>query len=245
MTLCRRYHELATNLPANLEAFERELGYRPRVVLVWARPEPGRLWLIRDLVARGLVGVVLGRPACPGERDDGPTTLPESLNIRMGLEYVREHHPDCYVVMTAADIRLQEGTAGFFDHHVNREGCEAVVFHLDNGLCRDGIWHTNCFAVGTDERYWPPVSPPDSDDILERQWGRLLAERALPAVHSWHNYASRKFLHRHESESLPPAAAVGLHAGRAAPCLLAGRRGWLGYLLDVLGLGPGARCRRN
>ncbi len=231
--MCRRYHELLKNLPRTLELAEAELGLRPDVVLVWARPEVCRLWLMKKLLADGLVTHLLTRQAVDTEGDDRPTTLPESLNLRLGLDFVRGHYgANHYAVAMAADVSLREGTLGMV-HSRFAEGQKAFLFHWENGCAREGVWHTNCFAVCLDEAYWPPVSPPADPDVLERQWGRRLEALSPPGVFRWHNYAGKRFGHDHESESLPEVPRLPQPGSGSAPLWVRGseslsRRLWRG-----------------
>lgn len=210
ITVYRRYHELQKNLERTRERALEELGYMPDVVLVWACPEVGRLWLMQSLQKDGLLTHLLNRPAIPGLDGDKPTTWPESHNLRLGLTFIRDHYAENehYVIMHAADIWLQGGTLSFIDDRINgrvEEGPHnAVLFHWDNPIIPRDIWSTYMFGVCLDPQYWPPVSPANEQDVLERQWGVLLSKRQLPGLFRWHNARERKFLHRHESEQLPP-----------------------------------------
>ncbi len=207
MTVCRRYHELLRNLPSALTLAEAELGYRPGVVIVWARPEPRSLYLLNFL--QTAYGVrVLGRPSLPGElppSEGGATSYPESHNLRLGLE----NSSGDYVVCMAADILPRPGIFSEIDHFI-RTGEKAVLFYWENGISRDA-WHTNFFAVTRDPLYFPPLCTPADQDVLEVKWGKNLIRENLPFVRS-HNSESRRFLHRHESESLPRLPTV------PAPC---------------------------
>lgn len=171
---------------------------------MWACPEVARLWFIRQLQQEGLVTRVVGRPALPGEDTQGTaTSYPESHNLRAGLELARSVYgvDQTYVVAFASDVIVNPGTLTSIAQRMLEH--EAVVFHWQNGVIHNDIWHTNCFAVSLDDRYWPPVSSAAHADTLERQWGLLLQQRQLPAISTWHNYNGRNFQHRHESESLP------------------------------------------
>jgi hypothetical protein len=167
------------------------------VVVVWACPEVGHLWFFDELLRTGLASHVLGRPPLPGE--GGATSYPESHNLRLGLTYIRDNYANevHYVIGLAADVYLQDWTLSYIHDHMKENDC--VVFHWDNGCVREGVWHTNCFGVCLDERYWPPLSPPGHADTLERQWGMKLERERPPLVHKWHNSGQRKFIHRHEN----------------------------------------------
>lgn len=233
VTVCRRYHELERNLVATLSRCEEELGGRPDVVLVWARPEPGRSHLMDRLRAAGALTHLLGRPPLPDEGDDLPTTHPESRNIRMGLEFVRRTYgPGRWVLFQTADVSPRAGTVGLVRDRMEG-GARAVVFHWANGCVPRGIWHTNFFGVALgDERYWPPVSPPGHPDVLERQWGASL--EGLDGVWGTHNHDGRRFAHAHESEGLPPYPLVPVPAGAGVPTWVRGRFTLAGWAAGVL-----------
>lgn len=224
VTVCRRYHELKQNLRRLREAAISELGGPMDVVLVWARPELGRLWLIEELQQERLITHVIGRPPLEGEVDGVATSWPESHSIRLGLEFVAANYPDHYAVVMACDIWPQDGTLGFVHGHMAEH--EAVLFHWENGIAHQDVWHTNFFAVGMDQRYWPPLSSPDHMDTLERQWGMALAKAGLPAIFRWHNSGGRRFLHRHQSESLPQIAVVPRRGRGGLSLLVIGHRSW-------------------
>jgi hypothetical protein len=208
VTVHRRYHELVENLKRLRERAPVELGYQPDVVLVWSSPELSRLWLMQDLLAKGWVAHLLQRPPLPGEGLGAASTIYESHNLRMGLSFIRDHYGgEHYAVGMAADVYLQDESLSFIDSRMNgrcEEGPQnAVVFHWVNGCTHSGVWHTNFFGVCLDDRYWPPLSPANEQDVLERQWGRSLEAAHPPGVFRWHNSGDRRFLHRHTSEALP------------------------------------------
>lgn len=246
LTVYRRYHELRANLERTLERARVELGYRPDVVVVWAAPEVGRNWVLRDLMERGWVTHLVKRHQVDGLDGVRPTTFSESINIRKGLEFIREFYDASshYVIMHAADIYVHESTLKFCDDRINgrtEEGPHnAVVFHWDNGICHSDIWATYFFATTLDESYWPPVSPPEEDDVLERQWGKLLDRTRPPGVFKWHNAGQRRYIHHHASETLPP---IGISAEREIAHLPLQTTGWkpwhrrfLEWVCDLLAL---------
>jgi hypothetical protein len=222
MTVCRRYHELAANLPQTLKLAEDELGFRPPLVLVWSRPEMARAAFMRSLVAQGLVTQLRGRPPLPGEEDGQATTFPESHSIRMALtEAARLSEAPSPITFLTADVRPQPGTFAFIRDKL-REG-RAVVFHWENGSVRHDVWHTNFFCVPSDDpSFWPPLSPRGSQDVLERQWGAAI--KGKEGVFCWHNSGNRRFLHAHQSESAPewPTMALPACGGIGLSCT-----GWL------------------
>jgi hypothetical protein len=236
LTVCRRYHELADAL-ARLKALEHEFAEPPAVVVVWARPEVGRLWYFQRLLRDGTVHHLATRPALPGEADDRATSVPESHNIRLGLELARrEYGPGAYAVVQAADVHPHATLAyAFVDAHM-RAGAGAVVLHWQNGCVHHGIWHTNFFAARLDdEAYWPPVSDPGEQDVLERQWGRKLQDLRPPGVVESHNYNGKRFSHAHRSEHLPPWPVEPQAHAAGLSLLIGGRKARWRRLADWLG----------
>lgn len=222
VTVCRRYHELRRNLRWLHERMS-ELPERADVVVVWARPEIGRLWVFQELMAEGFIQHLVGRPALPGEEDGVATTHPESHSIRLGLEFVRDHYGDeHYAIVQAADIRPREGQHGFL--HENMQKVEAVLYFLPNGICHDSIWHTNFFAVSMKEDYWPPLAEKGDQDILERKWGLGLTKSGLTSFVRWHNNRNKSFVHCHESEKVPPEPFRSQRAKGGVSLFIAGRR---------------------
>lgn len=235
MTVARRYHELSSNLVRVREVALRELGYQPDVVVVWAAPEVGRLWLFQKFLAEGQVTHVVGRPPLAEENGyGGATSHPESHNIRAGLEFILStYEPQAhYVVMNGADISVNDGTLKFIDAKMKEH--QAVLYHWDNGSCNSGIWHTNFFAVCLDERYWPPLSPPEHADVLERQWGRKLELIRPEGVFEWNNSRNQRFKHLHESESLEPLPFRPQHTHISLPLIVCGWKAWYARLWDSI-----------
>lgn len=228
VTVYRRYHELRKNLKRTREVALLELGYVPEFVIVWSCPEVGRLWLFQELEAEGLCTHLLKRPHMEGEGTSLATTQFESENIRLGLQFIKDNYEDIFICMHAADVHLQEGTIGQFFNEIVRNENKAVLYHWANGCVSSGTWHTNCFGVCLDSAYWPPVSPPNEQDVLERQWGKQLESK--PALFQWHNSGDRRFLHRHESEQLP---AFPVKPQRESLSLPLGCKGWLPWYKRV------------
>lgn len=230
VTVYRRYHELQKNLERTKERALDELGYMPDVVLVWAAPEVSRLWLMQELMAKGLITHLVKRYQIDGLDGDRPTTFSESRNIRLGLDFIlQQYGPSSYCVMHAADIWLQGGTLKFIDDRINgrvEEGeHQAVLFHWANPIIHSDIWATYMFGVRLDDKsYWPPVSPDNEQDVLERQWGRKLMGK--PGVFRWHNARDQKFLHRHESEDLPDFPRKSQFGESSLPCSCRGHLPW-------------------
>jgi len=225
LTVCRRYYELRKNIKAIWERAS-EFAEPPQVVVVWARPEIGRLWLFQELMAEGLIHHVVGRPALPGEVDGVATTYPESHSLRKGLEFVREHYGEnCYVIGQAADVQPKPGIYRMMDEKM-REGDKAVLFLLPTNIVHSDIWHTNFFCVCLDENYWPPLSEQGDQDILERKWGLQLKKRALPGIFAWHNNRNKSFVHSHESENQEPELFKPQRAGVGIGLFIVGRKRW-------------------
>lgn len=206
-------------------------------MVVWAQPEVSRLWFFQELLASGQLDHVLGRPPLAGEVGEGPKTYPESHSIRKGLEFVREHYPEHFVIFQTADIWVQEGTYRFLSEGMQEH--QAVVFRWINSCGGDNVWHTNFFAVA-DEAYWPPVSGPDHPAVLEQQWGMALAKENLPGIHASHNSRDQKFLHRHESEEHEPFPAKP-QVGHSALSLGVG--GWLPWYVRLYRWGIHLVCK--
>jgi hypothetical protein len=242
VTLYRRYHELDRNLAWFWE-HANEFRERPEVVLVWAEPELDRLWFIEDLLSRGMIHHVVSRLRLPGEVAGQATSYPESHNLRKGLEFIRRHYHDqeVFVVGHAADVKVKKGLYAEIDSQFHEKGAHALVFHWQNGCCHEGIWHTNCFAVSTDRLYWPPLSTPDHQDVLERQWGKYLQEMNPPRVVTSANYNQKNFSHDHLSEDLPEFPRHPRWAGGSVALHLSGRRRW--YLRALDWLRGVSRCR--
>lgn len=225
ITVFRRYHELLSNLKVVRE-LSGEFSEPPDVVVVWARPELGRVKFFDRLVRDGLVTKVISRPPLPGE--GGATSYPESHNIRAGLEWVRDHYPagSAYALVMAADVRPNPEHGFKFVDSAMTAGNSAVVLHWENGSVVHGIWHTNFFAVRLDEAYWPPLARPGDGDTLEFAWGKRLRARALPGVVESHNSRGRRFAHDHVSESLPPFPVEGLDCAAGCPLYISCEPWW-------------------
>ncbi len=221
LTVYRRYHELTRAIEGVWRAWKAgEFRQKPEVWVVWAQPEVSRLWFFQGLLARGEVHRVVGRPRLAGEGPGRPTTYPESHNLRLGLSQLSREGgggPEVYVIGQAGDVLPNPDTYRFLDdrlHGVPMPGepdegeWKAVVFHLQNPSVHHDIWHTNFFAVPLDERYWPPVCGEDHADVLERQWGALLAQTKPERVFRSSNYNAKRFHHDHLSESLPAFPVV-------------------------------------
>lgn len=211
VTLYRRYWECRGTLAA-LHAL------RPGwpVVLVWACPEEGRRWWADREVFTGRVADVVERPPLPS--DGGPTTGPESVNLRLGLTRAAELFPGRWCLGLAGDVTPLG---------LGLEVAEAARAAGERLCCCDwgqGGYHTNWFAVPlADPAVWPPVSPPDAADTLEMQWAKHLRPAGVaPALTT--NAAGRVFRHTHASEAMPAFPVVPQTARADLPGLTRGRR---------------------
>lgn len=236
ITVCRRYLELMRAVEAIWKAYERgEFAVRPEVWVVWARPEVGRSWVMRRLVKQERVGRVIPRYELPGESDTSATTYPESVNLRLGLEAARDAYGDSvYVIGQAADVLPLPGSYRFIDERLNDGETNAVLFHWENGCSSRDVWHTNFFAVSTDEAYWPPISTPDHADTLERQWGVAIATTRPPGVFKSSNYASKKFRHEHLSESITPLPLLHDYSNDSISFYSVGYLSWRNRCMSLL-----------
>lgn len=202
ITLHRRYYELS-QLLTRIEECRDVFPETPLVYLIWADPEIGRLWYINQLLAEGKVDRVITRPKLPEEGLSKNTTFFESHNLRLGLNKIAKEVGHAYVIGHSSDILPHRSTYEYVVRQI-QDGYQAVLFHWDNGIARQDVWHTNFFCIPTIRDYWPPLSPADEQDVLERQWGKLLLEVQPPAICKTHNYKEKRFTAGHLSESQPP-----------------------------------------
>lgn len=231
-TVHRRYFELGRALE-NLRGQAGVFARPPAAVVVWACPEVGRLWFFQKLLREGLVDHVLTRMPLEGEGPGRPTTYPESVNIRLGLEYARERYgpDDAYAILHTADVLPRPGRAFPRVEQEMQAGAGAVVFWWPNGMVRDHIWHTNFFAARLDEAYWPPVSERDAGDVLEWQWGKRLMRERPPGVVQDTNTNQYWFLHEHLSEGQPPWPVEPQSGGASAGLAVSGCEPWYRRLM--------------
>ncbi len=233
LTVHRRYHELLKTLSL-IEGRAAEFALPPKIIVVWACPEVGRLWLFQELIAAGRISL-LTRPELPGEGAGRPTSYPESHNLRSGLEegkFLVEG--PCYFIGQTADVLPREGIYGMLDGKM-QGGETGVLFHWENQSVRENVWHTNFFAVGEDEAYWPPVAEPGSSDVLERQWGAKLCSLQKNDFFVSSNYNAKRFEHVHASEDLPPFPEKPQAHGDGLAVFIQGPRTWWGGLIRRLG----------
>ncbi len=202
ITIYRRYYELIENLEHNINLATKEFGVKPDIVIVWASPELGRYHLLQDLLNRGIISKVILRyneNNCDGIYS---TTHPESISIRRGLEYIKQNYKEDlhYTILQTADIKIKPGAYQFIKNSFV-DGIEAVVFsNGGTGLTRIGLLYTLFFAVGFNEKYWPPISERDNPDILEWQWTKQLLDMDFKNIVTSHNSRDKKFSHNHTSE---------------------------------------------
>lgn len=227
LTVHRRYYELSRAI-ARIHELSHEFAVPPQIVVVWSQPEVSRLWFFDELTESGRIQHLLGRPALPGENEKGPTTYPESHNLRMGLEFIRSTFPaqETYVIGQAGDIYPQAEHCYQYIDRLVQQGSRAVVFYWANGCLNSDIWHTNLFAVPLDEAYWPPVATPESQDVLERMWGLVLVERQLPDVVRNHNSNNKRFVHAHLSEQREPWPERAVCVDGELTLYVRGRMAW-------------------
>ena len=232
MTVFRRYHELIKNLN-RIHELKDEFSVFPEIVVVWARPELGMIYLFDELIKQGKVNKVFGRLPEVGEEAIKATTFAESINIRRGLEFVKENYgvDDYYVIVQTADIYVKDGTYKFIEKHIKNE-MKAILFHWENAMVREHIWHTNFLVTSLDEVYWPPISNPAHFDVLERQYGLQIEKTNPPGVVKWHNYNNKRFIHEHLSENLPAYPRVGLLVGNNIQFYMSGTKKWYIRILD-------------
>ena len=176
----------------------------PPVVVVWARPELSRRWVMEELRSEGLITHVLERGPVEGERDGCATTHPESHSIRQGLDFIKAEYGEThFAIMQGADIWVKPGMYRFLTDRMNEQENSAVLFFMPNGVVHRDCFHTNFFAVPMDEIYWPPLAKKEDQDMLERKWGLQLKENKVPDILIWHNNWDKSFIHAHESENQP------------------------------------------
>lgn len=208
-----------------------ELNQKPDVVVVWARPEIGRMWVFQELMKEGLITHLIGRPALPEEQDGVATTYPESRSIRKGLEFIRDNYGnDCYALVQSADISPKPGIFSHIDSEMMEK--DGVLFFLNTGICHSDVWYTNFFAVSMNENYWPPLANMGDQDILERKWGLKLSKEKLNNFCKWHNNFDKSFIHAHESEGLPPELFKPQKSNVSVLMCITGWKPWYERLWD-------------
>lgn len=196
ITVFRRYHELVKSIE-HIHNVRAEFKKPPIIVVVWAAPEVQRMFLFESLIKLGFIQHVLYRDQDPSDGLGKPTTAPESLNLRLGLEFIDKNYKNYYVVGQACDITTKPQIYRWIDAEI--EKYEAVLFFWNNGISLENVWHTN-FFVTRSRNYWPPLAKEGDADTLERIWGRYLSENKLNNFSRSHNSRGLKFNHDHISE---------------------------------------------
>lgn len=204
VTVHRRYHELVAAL-TRLAELRSEFPSPPKVYVVWADPEPGRLFLFRRLESAGLMASLLTRPRLPGDGEGRATSVLESVNIRLGLERVlADLGPEALAVVQASDVLPKAKMA--YAHLLGPEGlgggAKAALLWWPGAGDLARAWHTSLFAVTMDTTYWPPLLRVGEADTLEWAWGKALDGK--PHLATDHNSGHRRFTDFHLSEGLPP-----------------------------------------
>lgn len=204
ITVYRRYKELELTLrkiQENKDNFEKI----PDVVIVWAAPEVGHIWFFQKMKEDRLYTKLLTRPKLTGIDGCISTTYPESQNLRLGLNYIKNSYDEnkYYALCLTADMNLKTGTLGMIHGYMQENNSEhsnpkAFLFRWNNSCVKGDIWHTNLFAVVLDENYWPPVCSDKEHDVLEHKWGKELSEKSLPGIIKWVNYKNKYFFHGYE-----------------------------------------------
>lgn len=231
-TVYRRYYELDRAIFALHGELAEDLSEKPDVVVVWASPEVNRLWYFQQLLGNSLVNHLLTREPVPEEGPDRPTTYPESLNIRMGLEFVRETYGEgAYAIVQAADVMPRKGRGYRKVDESFQGGAKAVLFNWNNGFVQAGAWHTNFFGVCLDRAYWPPVATPQENDVLEWMWGKELLAKHLPGIVKDTNVRNYWFDHDHLSETVEPWPTWALGERSSLPMVISGYKPWYKRLL--------------
>lgn len=192
ITVFRRYFELLSSLD-NIESLHGEFNKKPIIVVVWSSPEVKHLWFFQELLAQKRINHLVVRYQTPQDGIGRATTYPESLNLRLGLEFIDKEYQgwNYYVIGQAADIIVAPGTYGLINNKI--QSVKAVLFHWHNGISHR-CWHTNFFAVAHKD-YWPPISSLDENNTLEVQWAMYLDGNNLSQFYKTHNSRELKFQH--------------------------------------------------
>lgn len=198
ITLYRRYFTFLQALK-NIQKYKNEFKIEPDVIVVYAQPEKH----MKFLVEQPIVNKVIYRPKLVHEGEKGGTTYPESHNIRIGLEYIRDNYKNCYAVVQAGDILVKESCYAHIDHIINHNSKDAAVCHWPNSIVPVGCYHTNIFAVTMDEKHWPPVCSFDEYDVLEWAWGKKLGNYLDRQQYNFLTFNNQLFDHVHTDGPYP------------------------------------------
>lgn len=199
ITIHNRYHELSEHLIHNNSLFN-EFDEKPFVIVVWASPQSDYLYLFEKFIKDGLIDKLLFREK--SDCDGGPTTASESLNLKLGFDYIKNNFKDndYFIIGQSADIKVNQGTYKLINNSIKDNN--AVLFFWENGIARENVWHTNFFAV-KNPLYLPPVNGDSDSDVLETRYGKYLINNNLNCFIRSHNSRNKKFQHLHLSENLP------------------------------------------
>ena len=145
---------------------------------------------------------LITRKSFPDENGKLPTSFFEAHNIRLGLETVFRDHPDSYCIVQAADVKITEYGFDTIENEMLR-GASAVTFIWNNSYTSNA-WATNCFAVSSARKFWPPFVEYDTIDVLERYWYKEFAKNnKKDYVTVLGNQSNYIFIHEHKTEKLP------------------------------------------
>ena len=201
ITLYRRYHEFCNSIE-NIERYKKFFKVKPDIYVIWSSPENGKLWLFEDLIKKDIIQKLITRKGFPNENGKHPTSFFESHNIRLGLETVFRDHPDSYCIVQAADVKITEYGFNVIENEMI-SGASAVTFIWNNRFTTDA-WATNCFAVSSARKFWPPFVEYDTIDVLERYWYKEFAKNnKKDYITVLGNQSNFIFTHEHRSEKLP------------------------------------------
>lgn len=201
ITLHRRYHELELALE-NINRKKIFFKKKPKIVVIWADPENGRKWFIDSLLKNKLIDNILYRYKLPNEGNTKATTFYESQNIRLGLQNVFRLYENSYCIVQASDICITEYGLYLMENEMNN-GAELVNFYWQNKFTLNA-WSTNCFAVKSNQEYWPPFCDIDCLDTLEKLWFKSLENKTKLKITTMSNNNNIVFVHNHISEKLNP-----------------------------------------
>lgn len=201
ITLYRRYHEFCNSIE-NIERYKKFFKVKPDIYVIWSSPEHGKFWLFEDLIKKDIIQKLITRKGFPNENGKLPTSFFESHNIRLGLETVFRDHPDSYCIVQAADVKITEYGFNVIENEM-LSGASAVTFIWNNRYTSDA-WATNCFAVSSARKFWPPFVEYDTIDTLERYWYKEFAKNSKKDyITVLGNQSNFIFTHEHKSEKLP------------------------------------------
>lgn len=193
VTVHSKLYELAECLD-HLHSLKHEFKEEPEIVLHVADKKIGHTWFFDNLIRNKKINHLISRDRVL--EDGGPTSIPESRNIRAGLNFIEKTYrgQSIYVIVQCYDIFCRPGTYKLIDEQIHN-GEPAVLFFWANKVAKANCWHTNLLAITMDRRYWIPEMPSWEFDTLEVFYGKYLADAKLPFFAS-HNSRSLKFEER-------------------------------------------------